>query len=355
VQQAIGTKTSFSINYVGNHGSNLALTNPAVNSFCNAPSTALPFQPTLAGAGSCQSALRISGFLGLPLTPTDQRFSTVSEVGNPGISNYNGVTASVTRRFSDFQLQVNYTFSHALDDISNGGFLPFNLDTNIALLGPQNPFNLRQFNYGAADYDTRQYLSASYVYTTPKVHGLLGALGSWMVSGTFFWRTGLPFTAIDGASTNALVGYNYGTGPLTLGNSTIFANSSVGTISCGSSATVTPCPTSSQFSTPIVPGAVASFGDQRRNQIYGPSFFDTDLTLMKTFAIPHWESAKLGIGAQAFNILNHPNFDQPVSDVSNPQFGSILKTVGPPTSIVGSFLGGDSSPRFLQIKGQLTF
>jgi hypothetical protein len=250
-------------------------------------------------------------------------------------------------------LQANYTYSHALDDISNGGFVPFNFNTNISVLGPQNPFNLRKFNYGNADYDVRHNLSANYVYTTPKVNGLLGLLSSWTVSGTFFWRTGYPFTAIDGTSTNVLTGFNYGLGSIT--GQSLFANSTVGTISCGSSATVTPCPTSGQFPSAIVPGALASFGNQRRNQIYGPSFFDTDLSLMKNFQIPHWESAKLGIGAQAFNILNHPNFDQPLNNISSAQFGSILSTVGAPTSIFGSALGGDASPRAVQIRGQLTF
>jgi len=88
--------------------------------------------------------------------------------------------------------------------------------------------------------------------------------------------------------------------------------------------------TLSPFSSPVVPGSVASFGDQRRNQVYGPNFFDTDMSLMKTFHVPHWESAELQIGAQAFNLFNHPNFDQPVGDVSNSQFGSIVRTVGAP-------------------------
>jgi len=351
VQQAVGSKTAVSISYVGNHGSNLALTNPAVNAFCNNQFTPLPFQPVLAGAGSCQSMLGISGFLGLPLTPRDPRFSAVSQIGNPGVSNYHGVTASISRRFSAFQVQANYTYSHALDDISNGGFLPFNFNTNTAILGPQDPFSLRHFNYGNADYDVRHQFTANYVYTTPKVHGLLGVLSSWNVSGVFIWRTGLPFTAVDGTSTGVLGAFNYG--PAT--GQSLFADSAVGTISCGSSATVTPCPSSSQFGSPVVPGQVASLGNQRRNQIYGPSFFDTDLTLMKNFPIPHWEGAQLGIGAQAFNVLNHPNFDQPVNDLSGGQFGTILRTAGAPTSIFGSFLGGDSSPRALQIRGQLTF
>jgi len=32
-----------------------------------------------------------------------------------------------------------------------------------------------------------------------------------------------------------------------------------------------------------------------------------------------------------------------------------VSQVNPPTSILGSFLGGDASPRLIQLKGQLTF
>jgi hypothetical protein len=97
------------------------------------------------------------------------------------------------------------------------------------------------------------------------------------------------------------------------------------------------------------------FGTKRRNQFYGPKYFDTDFTVMKNFKVPHWEAARIGVGAQFFNLFNHPNFDQPVGDVSNPDFGSIISTVNTPTSILGSFLGGDASPRLIQFKGNLTF
>ena len=55
----------------------------------------------------------------------------------------------------------------------------------------------------------------------------------------------------------------------------------------------------------------------------------------------------MGLEVQLFNILNHPNSDQPVRDISNGagQFGQITRTVNTPTSILGSFLGGDASPR----------
>jgi hypothetical protein len=332
----------------GNHGSDLALVNPGFNAYCN--SAPVPYQP--AGATPCLSALGISSFVGLPSTPTDPRFSTVTEVSNPGVSNYNGLTVDFTRRVSkSLQVQANYTWSHALDDISNGGFLPFNFDTNTSVLAGQNPFNLRQYNYGNADYDVRHQFNLNYVYNTPSFHGRWGALLNWTVAGTLFVRSGLPFTAIDGADTGALGPYNYG--PAT--GLDLFANASVGPLSCGSSATTTPCMTAAEFSSPIGPNGLGTFGDQRRNQIYGPSFFDNDLTLMKNFRIPRWEGAEFQIGAQAFNLLNHPNFDQPVNNISSSQFGSIVRTVGPPTSIFGSFLGGDASPRAVQIRAQLTF
>jgi hypothetical protein len=356
VEQAIGSKMSLTLNYVGNHGSDLAAVNPGVNAFCNGPAAPLPFQT---GLPDCQTSLGISSFAGLPTTPPDPRFSTVTEIGNPGVSNYNGMTASLTRHVNTaLQLQASFTWSHALDDISNGGFLPFNFDTNTSILSAQNPYSLRQYNYGNADYDVRKQFNLSYVYHTPKLHNLLwDTLFDWTVSGTLFARSGLPFTVIDGASSGALSTYNYGP---SLGLS-LFADSSVGPINCSSSAafnvngTSTPCLTPAEFASPIGPGGIGTFGNQRRNQIYGPDYFDTDLTLMKDFRVPKWEGAEIEIGAQAFNILNHPNFDQPIGDVSNSQFGSIVRTVATPTSIFGSFLGADASPRALQIRAQLRF
>lgn len=351
IQQPLGSKMSFSINYVGNHGTYLAMVNPGLNAYCNAA----PIAVDPASSTPCLGALGVSAFAGLPTAPTDARFSAVNEASNPGISNYNGMSVVFTRHVSSaFQVQASYTWSHALDDISNGGFLPFNFDTNSSILSPQNPFNLRTYNYGNADYDARQQFNASYVYTTPNMRGWLGALLDWTVSGTFFFRTGLPFTVIDSASTGVLGSYNYG--PSSTGfPPELFANSSVGPLTCGPSAAITPCLNPSEFSSAVGPGGIATFGNQRRNQVYGPKFFDADLSLLKTLPIPHWEGAKFQFGAQAFNVLNHPNFDQPIGDIANPQFGSIVRTVATPTSIFGSFLGADASPRSLQIKGQIIF
>jgi hypothetical protein len=76
---------------------------------------------------------------------------------------------------------------------------------------------------------------------------------------------------------------------------------------------------------------------------------------MKNFHLPITEVSNLGIGVQFFNILNHPSFDQPDANTSSPTFGSIINTVGTPTSIYGSFISGDNSPRIIELKGTFTF
>jgi hypothetical protein len=343
-QHGFGQSTVFSVGYVGNHGVHEAVQNPGLNAFCDGVT------PT--PASSCLTSLGSTGnsFQGLPTAPIDPRFGTITEVQTVANSNYNGLTTSLRHQFRSVQIQANYTWSHALDEVSNEGFLPFNFNTNFSVLTPQNPFNLRQYNYGNADYDTRHYFSLGYVWQLPRLSGFKGVLADWTLSGTLFTRSGLPFTVIDGNATSVLAANNYG-GVLNGAGSFVFANQiAPAPSSCGSDAVNTPCLTTAQFSP-----AVDGLGQQRRNQFYGPRFFDTDLSVTKNFHFPRWEAGKQGVGLQFFNLFNHPNFDQPVADVANPQFGSINRTVSVPTSIIGSFLGGDASPRMIQVKATLTF
>ncbi len=101
-----------------------------------------------------------------------------------------------------------------------------------------------------------------------------------------------------------------------------------------------------------------AFGQQHRNQVYGPAYTDTDINILKGFhvALPHSDTGRLELGAQFFNALNHPNFASPGNDIANPTtLGVITSTVNTPTSILGSGLGGDSSARLIQLKGTFTF
>src|SRR5579883_295567 len=355
VERAWGTKTALTLKYVGNHGIWEQINNTGLNAYCGptAAVTALP------GTPSCFSTLGVTGFAGLPAAPMDPRFGTVTEISSGYNSNYNGFTASFLRRFSAFQFQLNYTWSHAMDYVSNAGqgISPFNFDTNVSITAPQNPFSPFQNMYGNADYDIRHYFSANYVYTTPKswFHGFFGSLlGDWTVGGTVFARSGLPFTVVDTGTGGSLAAYGYG-GATIFGAT--FANQ-IGALgmtnSCGSqyaNPTSGACPLLSGNFAPDVGG----FGSQRRNQVRGPNFFDTDLSLYKNFKLPHWERAEFTIGATAYNLFNHPNFDQPIGDVAAPGFGTIVTAISPPTSIYGSFLGADASPRVLQSQIRLSF
>jgi hypothetical protein len=323
VQRSLDQNTTLSANYVGNHGIHEVFINPGLNAYDPA------------------------GFLGLPTAAPDARFSNVTELQTDGTSNYNGVTFSARHNFSrDFQATASYTYSHALDDVSDNGFTAWSYGTAPSIQYPQDPFNPHA-NYGNNDVDVRHAFSGSYVWTPPfdswSGHDGNKFLAGWTLSGTFFYRSGFPFTVTDGANTATLAGFNYG--------ATLFANYLGGAQpSCNSP--TSPCLVAADFSS-----AVSAFGDQRRNQFRGPGFFNTDLSILKSTRVRLWsEGQQFVVGASFYNILNHPNFDQPVADVANSsQFGHIIQTVSPPTSILGSGLGGNSSPRQIQLTAKFVF
>jgi len=71
----------------------------------------------------------------------------------------------------------------------------------------------------------------------------------------------------------------------------------------------------------------ARFGSAGRNNLRGPGFFETDLSLYRTFSFS--ESVKLQFRAEALNATNHANFANPQADSSNASFGFITNTTGP--------------------------
>jgi hypothetical protein len=100
-------------------------------------------------------------------------------------------------------------------------------------------------------------------------------------------------------------------------------------------------------------GSETNFGNIPRNTFRGPHYFNSDFSILKN--IPITERVSFGIGANAYNVFNHPNFANPVSDISSGQFGTIQSTVVPPTSPYGSFVGSAVSGRLLQLHARVTF
>ena len=250
-------------------------------------------------------------------------------------SNYNGVIGTLSSRINWLTLQFNYAYGHALDETSNGGFNAFGVNGN----GQINPYNLKQ-NYGNADYDTRHYVSANYAITIPHFGGPRLLVDNWDIAGTIFHNTGYPFSVGDA------------TGDIIYGNAALAkqVDNNFNHHCGGGSHTLSPCDFASHFT------SSTDFGQQRRNQLYGPNYTDFDLDVAKGFKMPHSETAKLKVGVQFFNLMNHPNFQIPLNDVNDgPSSGLLYTTANTPTSILGAFLGGDASPRLIQLKGTFTF
>ncbi|HEY3706835.1 MAG TPA: TonB-dependent receptor [Terracidiphilus sp.] len=328
IQRQIGRSGAFQVGYVGNHQYH----EPVVNTSANAYSLGAPV-----------------GF-GLPASRPAASFGEVVNIQSNASGNFNGLIASYQHRAKWMSAQINWSWGHALDMISNGGFLGF---TGSSLTGQIDPRNIR-YNYGNADYDTRHNINGNYLINVPNAHSIKLLTNDWTVAGTVFFRTGFPFTVTDGVTSANSMGNYYAAIPAA------YAVSSKSIPHhCGKEGVTSDGGCFKDFAggpqTPYFAYA-GTFHDQERNQFTGPNFFDTDISLLKGIKMP-WEGGLLQIGVQAFNVLNHPNFANPGFDIadSTAGFGHITATVGPPTSIYGSGLGGDASVRILQFKANLRF
>jgi hypothetical protein len=338
IQQEVGKNSSFDIAYNGNHSIHDLVDRNGVNGFCSP------------GVGQCAT---VPNFVGLPAAPFDPRFGTVSLLDTSGISNYEGVTLSfkhnINGGWGKGVLLTNYTYSHAFDDVSNGGN-PNVFFSGTSITSAINPFNIGQ-NYGPSDYDVRHYFSASYVWDLPVRRALLGhgwapLVDGWQVSGTIFARTGLPYSVFDGGLDGLLSAQGFGGSvlPQFLGGPTS---------SCGEGAAsgAAPCLTTAQFAPSL---SEKNFIGGLRNIFRGPNYWNTDFTAQKQTKIPRWEKGQFGLAFQFFNLFNHPNFNLPNNNLTG-ALGSIASAVSEPTSILGSGLGGDASVRIIQVKTTLTF
>jgi hypothetical protein len=329
VQHSFGNHTVFSANYVGNRGYDIFLFNPYLNAFDTA------------------------GFGGLPTATPDSRVGTVTQLTNNGYSNYNGLSLSLQQNsWHGFSGRINYSYSHALDNISNGGSIePYSAFSNVSITEQINPFNPRA-QYGNADYDIRHYVSGNYVYELPfksESRFVNAAIGGWMVSGTVYYHTGLPFSLVDGITGAGLATENDAS--VTVLPQAIAPIAS----SCNHNAVVNPCFLNTQFAggtNPLPTGFITNVG---RNSIRAPGYFNTDFSIRKNFKLN--ERFNFQVGANAYNVLNHVNFQAPVGNLADGPgvFGQIISTVTPPTSVFGAFANGNADARVLQVQGKLTF
>ncbi len=300
--------------------------------------------------------------------PLDQRFASVNEFRTGANSSYAGLQTSFTEQIDGLTLRGNYTLSHCLDEVSNGGLLPFSTQ---GILSPLPGELSRQ--YGDCDYDVRHNVSAFGLYQIP-FHSSHAAwrqlLGGWAFSETFFFHTGLPFTVLSQPYTANNRGIFQGSGPQfarRIPGVPLYRKSAYpGVTEPGTKQWLNPAafvsvvdPTSGTC-TGGDSAANCQFGDSGRNTVRGPHFTDSDMYLTKHFAVT--QQVSLRFDTQFFNVFNHPNFALPSSvEAGVPgrfipaRFGTLQSTVSPPTGLLGVGLGGDSSPRMIAFQARLEF
>jgi hypothetical protein len=253
-------------------------------------------------------------------------------VNNIAYANYNGMVASIQHRLSStFSLLTNFTWSKCLNIADAAG------DWSGTPL--ENPYNPRQ-DYGRCGSDYRKIFNTSVVYKTAfPLHGAAKYIvNDWEIAPLVHILSGAPINVTSGTDIsltdtgndrpNFVYGVNPKTGVKLQGGA---AKASVATRAwlnlnafCSTTTTANPC------DIPVTPG---NFGDLGRNVLSGPMLLQNDGQITRVFSIR--EKVNLTLRLEAFNILNHPSFDNPGgssagnSTASGPQnatFGEISST-----------------------------
>src|SRR5262249_52514323 len=256
---------------------------------------------------------------------------------------YNSFQLSVSQQhLHNVSWQAFYTFSHSVDDASS------NVSIEAVNEPPttQDPFN-RKGDRGRSGFDIRHNFVANVVYELPFGRG--SQFGGWQISAVVNLHSNVPFTpvlAFDNADLQSLliserpdlVGDPYkGFCPNRI---------SVGTPSCWFNPSAFALPPPGQF------------GTAGRNVLRGPAFAQFDLALQKGFNLA--EGTKITLGAEAYNLFNHPNFAVPSNTQSPLTLGgngdAVFKDVaGNLASSVGRIFSTVGTGRQVQVDARFTF
>ncbi len=291
LQRELAGKTTVEIGYSGSHGANLVrqiYTNGRVAQVT--PDGRLYVAPT---------------------TPLAQpNFSRMRYRVSDATSDYYGVTAGVTRRFSrGLQAQLSYTYSKSIDDGASAlGGNDFNSEGG----GSRYLFSKDR---GLSPFDLRHSFVANVNYALPFASAATGLTGAaakdWNVGMLVRMRSGYPFSAISGVDTGLQVqGWAPEYPDLRPGAS---ANPVLGTVDHWFDANAF-----------VLPPA-GYIGTLPRNTIIGPDMKTLDLIVGKNFSIAG--KRELQFRFECFNLLDRANFGLPQNQVFNAN-GTVREDAG---------------------------
>ncbi len=326
VQQQLTPDTSFSVGYVGSHGYHETLSADLNQPFA-----------TICPAAPCPAAYPAGTVYNRPSAPLanpalGSSWAWVSQ----GTSSFNAMEVDLRHRLSQgLDFRTSYTWSKSLD---NGDTLNASAAANAPGL-VQDTANIRN-DWGPSTFDVRQVVAVSGIYELP-----FGQGKRWLHD-----AHGITRILVDGWSLNAIESYNTGFpftpqlsfNPSNNGNTTNPVRPSLNPSFSGPVITGNP----NEFFNPnafVVP-ANGTYGNVGRNAFTGPGLTTLDVSLMKTTKLT--ERLALQLRGEAFNILNHANFNTPNLIV----FSS---ATAPPSGSAGVITSTSTSSRQLQVAAKL--
>jgi Carboxypeptidase regulatory-like domain/TonB dependent receptor-like, beta-barrel len=257
---------------------------------------------------------------GLRPIPT---FGQYGEKANIGNSNFHSLQVSLQRHLTNGWLWgTQYMWSHGLADQGFGAG-DSTTNENMACL---------KCDYSSTDIDIRQSLSVNSVYELPFGRGkhfltnggaAAMVLGGWQLSGIASAASGRPLNiVVDRGSSDMLDGNKRDQRPDLVSGQSLY----------GAPQNINNWFNLNAFATP----ANLSWGNLGRNVGRGPGYYEIDTALQKE--MPLTERLKLEFRAEAFNLLNHPIYGDPDTDVSDGagQFGVITSQLNTGATGVGS-------------------
>jgi Carboxypeptidase regulatory-like domain/TonB dependent receptor/TonB-dependent Receptor Plug Domain len=346
-QQELTRKTVFQIGYVGSNGHKLFRFRD-IN------------QPTQGQIDAADLACTCINIYDVPRHYASSPFFYINYQESSANSNYNAMQTSL--RLTDwhgFTSTVNYTWSHSIDDASDGeDYVPNASQPNdsTAPIGS---------NRGNSNFDVRNRFTWNFVYQFPNRKGSWQRVtDGWGLNGIVTVQSGQPFQlnynfeddydgSGEGFGRPDVVGpIHYSSDPTQYLDLTSFA------VPC-----TYPASGGSGFADSCAPGS-RHFGNEGRNSLIGPHFRQFDFSIFKNTAIT--ERIKLELRFEAYNLFNHPNFANPylpsfIADAAQNGVGGNGRSLGAlrltATGDVGigyPFLGS-GGPRGLQIAAKISF
>jgi Carboxypeptidase regulatory-like domain len=303
VQKQVGTDWLITASYLGNKTTNQWLgheMNPAVY----IPGTCVAGQYGLTANGACSTTGNTNARRIFALSkPYGQYFGSAITVDTDGNASYNAMLLTLQHRMRhNFSILTNYTWSHCLNQGEAGQ------DIVNYYQDPQN----RRAEWGNCAADRRQIANASLVFKSPQFRStwMKRLAGDWQASGIYTFTSGSWLTITDGTDVS-LTGVGSD-------RPNVVADWHVDN------------PTIKQWfnTSAFTRQAAGTFGNAGRSTMLGPSNWNLDAALWRTFRIT--EKTKMDLRVEAFNVLNHTRFNNPGTSLNNGNtLGQITSALDP--------------------------